>query len=663
MNNYEKHLSSSSLSKSDVLEAWADVDDHIDFLSNILHRPNIQDETKAEFESEFAKIRLRRTDPNLYLAVVGEFSSGKSTFINALLRDDLLKTQPLVTTGVATYIRYKDSLDISVDFKKQKKNLLYSKDKNQLWSKIETLAPKLYVINQDVRQFLYLATSNEDVTQEIVKVTIFHPANFLSNNIVIIDTPGSNVENESHHEITKKVISQSDAAVIVIPSDRPVSSSLVNFLSGPLRPFLHRCLFIVTKMDMIRKPNEQERLLNIIQTRLADFLEIEKPIVYASAPQIVIDVLEGEEVVPPKKLKWQGEFEEMEIAFWEHLQRQRVVSVTEHVLRLLNQVYKKLDIHLNYQITMFGEHQQEIEQETIRDLPSFTLEQITKGRQKIDNTMVNVRTSMIDSVYWHKNTTKDKINQMIFEAGSSAELKQIVAEQIEPILMTDTKDFYTELQEVIKTINNRGRKVVKDFDKRFMKEYKRLKSLNKRLDYTELPSESEINIDLSDTLAPLDKFQKVFEKQSNLFWKRVFKTGFWLGVVAALTPITWPVAVGGAILAGIGHLVFAPSLDDRKSKFWEELEPKLNEHFNVLENESLDILSEHIATLQELLEQHINTYMDKYKKVVQHMQLEQDKEARQLQYLRRYVQSDLEEITRRRKVVQHKQEQMINITI
>jgi GTPase SAR1 family protein len=34
------------------------------------------------------RIRKRCADPNLYLAVIGEFSSGKSTFINALLRDD-----------------------------------------------------------------------------------------------------------------------------------------------------------------------------------------------------------------------------------------------------------------------------------------------------------------------------------------------------------------------------------------------------------------------------------------------------------------------------------------------------------------------------------------------------------------------------------------------
>ena len=41
----------------------------------------------------------------LHIAVVGEYSSGKSTFINALLQQEILPEGVLPTTGVATYIQ------------------------------------------------------------------------------------------------------------------------------------------------------------------------------------------------------------------------------------------------------------------------------------------------------------------------------------------------------------------------------------------------------------------------------------------------------------------------------------------------------------------------------------------------------------------------------
>ena len=48
---------------------------------------------------DIATIRKKANDSMLYLAVVGEFSSGKSTFINALLGFRLLKEAVMPTTA------------------------------------------------------------------------------------------------------------------------------------------------------------------------------------------------------------------------------------------------------------------------------------------------------------------------------------------------------------------------------------------------------------------------------------------------------------------------------------------------------------------------------------------------------------------------------------
>ena len=93
------------------------IDQHIQFLEQIIQKPTISSSIRKELSQRIVRIKQRRDDPTFYLAVIGEFSSGKSTFINALLRDVLLKTSALVTTATATRISYADSLSAEAHFK------------------------------------------------------------------------------------------------------------------------------------------------------------------------------------------------------------------------------------------------------------------------------------------------------------------------------------------------------------------------------------------------------------------------------------------------------------------------------------------------------------------------------------------------------------------
>jgi len=95
----------------DELDALTDVEDHLQFAANIIQGEEISTALKTEIDSQINQIQKRRSDSNLYLAVIGEFSSGKSTFINALLRDDLLKTSVLPTTDAVTKLRYGSCLE------------------------------------------------------------------------------------------------------------------------------------------------------------------------------------------------------------------------------------------------------------------------------------------------------------------------------------------------------------------------------------------------------------------------------------------------------------------------------------------------------------------------------------------------------------------------
>ena len=62
------------------------------------------------------------------ISVFGEYSSGKTTFINALIGEAILSVAVDPTTAVPTYIRYAREFNIIVNLKNEKKLILFDDD-------------------------------------------------------------------------------------------------------------------------------------------------------------------------------------------------------------------------------------------------------------------------------------------------------------------------------------------------------------------------------------------------------------------------------------------------------------------------------------------------------------------------------------------------------
>ncbi len=78
--------------------------------------------------AQIEAIETRASDDTLRLAVFGEFSSGKSTFINALMKQRLLKSASKATTATGTHIRRGEFFSIKIFLNDGKE--IYSTEKN-----------------------------------------------------------------------------------------------------------------------------------------------------------------------------------------------------------------------------------------------------------------------------------------------------------------------------------------------------------------------------------------------------------------------------------------------------------------------------------------------------------------------------------------------------
>jgi predicted GTPase len=161
-------------------------------------------ELRNKYCIQLDQLSHRIVDPCLRIAVIGEFSAGKSTFINALVREKLVKASNLPTTAAATFIS-KGQNDVVVHFASDRKPLRYS----------ATVAS--VGIDKGFREFIRRYQTNENgESADVHKIEITLNRNILDNDALIVDTPGFSSGDNLHEAILEKVLSQeADVGVIV----------------------------------------------------------------------------------------------------------------------------------------------------------------------------------------------------------------------------------------------------------------------------------------------------------------------------------------------------------------------------------------------------------------------------------------------------------------
>ncbi|MDE6134204.1 MAG: dynamin family protein, partial [Muribaculaceae bacterium] len=313
------------------------IDSYLDYVESVAH--NFLDaKSRAPICSEIESIRQKNADPYLYLAVVGEFSSGKSTFINALAGERLLKDAVMPTTASATYIRRRgDVRAIEVQFNSGRRMRATEND----WNALSTYLSRMCgVRSSSFRELIHALTSDSKAAVHVARLDIDLPEAPLPPNIVVIDTPGFNPGNDNggdHLGITSRVVGQvADLAIILTPQEQAMSASLSAFVAEKLGRFLHRCTFVVTKIDNQYIPQQRADTLLYVRGRIAADLGLDDAPLYALSSVAVLPGI----MVPQGR---EDEFKALRADFaafrsqtWKRIEQKHHIVLAEHVLTLLD---------------------------------------------------------------------------------------------------------------------------------------------------------------------------------------------------------------------------------------------------------------------------------------------------------------------------------------
>jgi predicted GTPase len=193
---------------------------------------------------------LERIEKNSFsIAVVGEFKRGKSTFINALLGQDILPSDIIPTTATLNRVTYGIKPLVKVFFK----------DGREEEVAIDRLTD--YVTK--------LTVESEETAANVKEAVVYYPVHYCQNNVDIIDTPGLNDE-ANMTEVTLSVLPQVDAAIMVVMAQAPFSEYEREFLETKLLSNdLGRIIFVVTGIDRYNNPQDADRGIKYIKDRIS----------------------------------------------------------------------------------------------------------------------------------------------------------------------------------------------------------------------------------------------------------------------------------------------------------------------------------------------------------------------------------------------------------
>jgi GTPase SAR1 family protein len=199
----------------------------LDYLLEVADTLKMKD---VVLELNFINNRLNSESAELMLPIVGEFSSGKTTFINKLTQGKKLETASKATTSVIYEVYFGN--------KEEKAEIIFDNDKIKVADNIASI-------------------KNDDL-KGVKRIKIYDTSTKIDSKTILVDTPGLSSNNPKHIEALTNYLPNADAIFLFTDVNQQITNSLLDFINT--NNLVHLPLYLVlTKTDTKTK----EEVVNI----------------------------------------------------------------------------------------------------------------------------------------------------------------------------------------------------------------------------------------------------------------------------------------------------------------------------------------------------------------------------------------------------------------
>lgn len=538
----------------------AKIDSHMQFAEQLINDYQWNDEERKPLVDAMQRIRDKQQDRCLNVSVVGEFSSGKSTFINALLRQDLLEADVLQGTTVAiTILEYSAHYHIRSEYEDG------------------TSSVKHYDGLLALRHELTHLTTDSTEGKQLKCVYVGLPSPTLRRGFRIIDTPGTNAIELWHEEVTKRAINEySDMSILVTDAIKPMPKTTIDFARQYLGKNMANSVVVVTKLDMLC-PKERKRQMEYIEKKVKHNFADTAPLVlnYTSIEVLntfVPDTLENSDA---NLLAWTMQSEERLL---NHTAELRLRSLAHRLLRLTGNMYSTLARQLEEEEVDILIEQEELEKAKHTDFTEFIRLKKISHSQRVMRKANEIKSLMEIKLHNHAEASKMDILAKIEEKKTASDLKKYVKNELQSDCEKQAERLHNVFEQHFSDQLMFVHNEIKEFQKEFQKEFEDLNILSFSIDFDKeknVPMKGEWGFPPLITEGGL----------TNALVPAPLRNASLSSVGTALGNMILPVK--RTVVSGISGFIegssLAPKIDRVRQKVLIPLKPTLNSYFSQVE--------------------------------------------------------------------------------
>lgn len=570
------------------ISEMADIDSHIVFATTLMGKYDWEEATKHRLEKQVSAIVDKQNDNLLNISVIGEFSTGKSSFINALVGYELLAVNVIQGTTVAiTIIEYSEQFSITLtDFSGKSLKIIFKS--------IDSL-----------RQQLHIYTTDAAYAKKIDYVTVTLPSDILKNGYRIIDTPGTNSLELWHEEVTCRAIKElSDLSIILSDSTQPMPATLVSFLDNTLGDSVESCAFVANKIDRIGD-KERDGIIKFIGKKICQSFDIENPMVLPfssvaltnSFAKETVSVDSGSFLLTTSSLE----------RLLSYTAKQRLRAQAQKILHLVDDIYSTLDNNIKSIAAQYQQELQMLERSRQTDFKPFISRQIYLRQKSFMAGAQDYKykvESVCDSL---ASTAKNNIETKIQNYSTLDALSNYIKGSLSKDIKDEGRSIISGTEAQFKKLRTLFNKELKQFQKEFEREFDKLKILSVKF-----------NLKPKDMVVRHSAHSANIGPVTTLITEELSKENWAVGGGAAAGA-----AIGTVLAPGIGTIVgtviglfagaaAAPDTSGVKGKIKSKLSIPLHSYYRSVASDCMTNYNNFVDDIRSRLETEINRYYSTY---------------------------------------------------
>lgn len=604
-----------------------DIESHIDFASKLVGKYVWEKSTKDDLRKQLSTIVEKQNDKILNISVIGEFSTGKSSFINALVGYELLAVNVIQGTTVAiTIIEYSEDYSITLtDFT--------DKSSRKIYQSIDSL-----------RQQLHVYTTDTAYAKTINYVTVTLPSSILKNGFRIIDTPGTNSLELWHEEITRRAIRElSDLSIILTDATQPMPVTLISFVENTLNDYVKGCAFVANKIDRITE-KERDGIVEFIIKKISQNFDIKEPMVlpFSSVALTNSFAKETVDVDSSSFLSTTNSLGQL----LSYTAKQRMKAQARKILHLIDDIYSSLDKNIKKMAAQYKQELQLLERSKQTDLKPFISSQISARQQSFLSRARDYKYKIecfCDSL---ASNARNRIETKIENSESLDSLSNYIKGSLSDDIKDEGHSIISGAEKRFRELKNLFNKEMEGFQKDFKTEFKKMKILSvkfniKPIDLTVRHDAHSANIGPVTTL--------ITEELSKENW--AYGGGAAVGTMVGTTIAPGFGTVIGAIVGLILGSAAAPDTSEVRGKIKSKLSAPLHSYYRSVVSDCMTNYNNYVDDISTYLETEINRYYSTYATTVKQRIKDWNVKHRKVEDSIQKIEIEIDEIKNRQQTI------------